>query len=374
MDKIDTAIIGAGVVGLSVAAEMADGKKSVFVLDKEPSFGQHTSSRNSEVIHAGIYYQPGSLKARLCIEGNALLYEIAKNALIPYKKISKIIVATNVHEIDELEQLFSNAKESGAAGLELLSKRQIQQLEPNVNAQAGIFSPNTGILDTHLLMKYFINKAQAGGVEFSYNSEVVGIKKQGAGYLVTVLDSDRQEFSFISQTVVNSAGLFSDKIAAMAGVDINAQGYILKYCKGQYFRIGPKYKGLVNRLVYPVPKPHGRSLGIHTVLDLAGNMRLGPDEHYLDKNIIDYNIDESCKQFFFESVSRFLPAIQLSDFYPDVAGIRPKLQGENDGFRDFIIKDEKASGLEGFINLIGIESPGLTASSAIAKMVKGMIR
>jgi L-2-hydroxyglutarate oxidase LhgO len=374
MDKIDIAIIGAGAVGLAIAAEIADSKKSVFVLEKEPDFGKHTSSRNSEVIHAGIYYRPGSLKANLCIEGNVLLYEICEKNSISYKKIAKIIVATSEGQISDLYRLYKNAKDSGVKGLEMVNEIQILKMEPNVHANAGISSPNTGIFDTHSYMKYLVAKAKAGGVQFSYNSEVTAIKKTIDGYELTVLDADKQNFSFIAAVIINSAGLFSDKVAQMAGIDIKKEGYDLKYCKGQYFRVSGKNQKLVSRLVYPVPMPSGHSLGIHAGLDLAGNLRFGPDEHYMNENKIDYDVDESQKQAFFDSVSRYLPIVKLEDFYPDTAGIRPKLQGPDDDFRDFVIKEESDLGFEGFINLIGIESPGLTAAPAIAKMVKGMLR
>lgn len=374
MDKIDIAIIGAGVVGLAVAAEVSDGQKSVFVLEKEDSFGKHTSSRNSEVMHAGIYYKPASLKANLCIEGNSLIYEICEKNNIPYKKITKIIVATSEGQISDLYRLYKNAKDSGAKGIEMVNNVQIAKMEPNVEADAGILSSETGIFDTHSFMKYLITKATENKAQISYNSEVVQIKKADTGYEITVVDADKQRFSFITQVVINCAGLFADKIAGMAGIDIKAQGYELKYCKGQYFRVSGKSQKLVSRLVYPVPRPKGHSLGIHAGLDLAGNLRFGPDEHYIDEKIIDYNVAESQKNAFFESVVKYLPKVKLEDFYPDTAGIRPKLQGPDDDFRDFVIKEEKEFGLEGFINLIGIESPGLTAAPAIAKMVKGMLR
>jgi L-2-hydroxyglutarate oxidase LhgO len=374
MDKIDIAIIGAGTIGLAIAMEIADGQKNIFVLEKEPDFGKHTSSRNSEVIHAGIYYRPGSLKANLCIEGNALLYEICERNNIAYKRIAKIIVATSEGQIGDLYRLYKNAKDSGVKGLEMVNEVQILKMEPNVHAAAGIFSPNTGIFDTHAYMKHLIAETKASGAQISYNSEVTGIKKMAEGYQITVLDADKQNFSFIADVIINSAGLFSDKVAQMAGIDIKKEGYDLKYCKGQYFRVSGKSQKLVSRLVYPVPRPRGHSLGIHAGLDLVGNLRFGPDEHYMKENKIDYDVDESQKQAFFDSVSRYLPIVKLEDFYPDTAGIRPKLQGPDDDFRDFVIKEEKDLGLEGFINLIGIESPGLTAAPAIAKMVKGMLR
>jgi len=374
MEKIDIAVIGAGIVGLAIAAEVSNGEKSVFALEKEDTFGKHTSSRNSEVIHAGIYYKPASLKANLCIEGNALIYEICEKNNIPYKKISKIIVASTESQISDLYRLYKNAKDSGVSELEMVNNVQIAKMEPNIEADAGIFSAQTGIFDTHLFMKYLSAKATQNKAQISYNSEVVEIKKTNQGYEITVLDSDNQRFSFISQVVINCAGLFADKVAAMVGIDIKTQGYELKFCKGQYFRVSGKSAKLVSRLVYPVPRPKGHSLGIHAGIDLAQNLRFGPDENYIDGNVIDYDVKESAKDEFFESVSKYLPAVKLEDFYPDTAGIRPKLQGPDDDFRDFVIKEEKELGPEGFINLIGIESPGLTAAPAIAKMVKGMIK
>ena len=374
VDKIDIAIIGAGVVGLAVAAEISDGQKNIFVLEKEPDFGQHTSSRNSEVIHAGIYYKPDSLKARLCIEGNALLYKICEKNNIACKKINKIIVATSEGQISDLYSLYKNAKDSGVEAIEMVNEIQILKIEPNVNAEAGILSANTGIVDTHSLMKYFITKAAHNGVEFSYNSEIVEIEKLSDGYKVTALDTDMEKFSFITQIVINAAGLFSDKVAAMVGIDIKKCNYELKYCKGQYFRSAGKSKNLVSRLIYPVPRSGGHSLGIHAGLDLAGSLRFGPDENYMKENKVDYNVDESRKNTFFDSVSKYLPSVKLDDFYPDIAGIRPKLQGKDEPFRDFVIKEESESGFEGFINLIGIESPGLTAAPAIAMLVKGLLK
>jgi L-2-hydroxyglutarate oxidase LhgO len=302
------------------------------------------------------------------------LYETCEKNNIPYKKLSKIIVATSEGQIGDLYRLYKNARDCGVKGLEMVNEVQIIKMEPNVHANAGIFSPDTAIFDTHSYMKYLVGKAKAGGVQFSYNSEVTAIKKTTDGYEITVTDSDKQNFSFLAQVVINSAGLFSDKVAAMVGIDIKQNGYELKYCKGQYFRASGRSQKLVSRLVYPVPRPKGHSLGIHAGLDLAGNLRFGPDEHYMQKSLVDYDVDESQKQTFFESVSKYLPAVQLEDFYPDTAGIRPKLQGEDDDFKDFVIKEETASGLEGFINLVGIESPGLTAAPAIARIVKGMLK
>jgi len=373
LEKIDIAIIGAGVVGLAIAAEVSDGQKSVFVLEKEDSFGKHTSSRNSEVIHAGIYYKPASLKANLCIEGNALVYEICGKNNIAYKKITKIIVATSEKEVGDLYRLYKNAKDSGVKEIEMINNVQVVKMEPNVEADAGILSLTTGIFDTHSFMKYLADSARAKAAQISYNSEVIEIKKSGAGYEVTILDAGKQRFSFMAQVVINCAGLFSDRIAQMAGIDIKAKGYELKYCKGQYFRVSGKSQKLVSRLVYPVPRPKGHSLGVHAGIDLAGNLRFGPDEHYTE-NVINYDVDAPQQKAFFESVVKYIPKVRLEDFYPDTAGIRPKLQGPDDDFKDFVIKEERELGLDGFINLVGIESPGMTAAPAIAKMVKGMLR
>ncbi len=373
MEEVDITIVGAGVIGLSIAAQVAEDNRTVFVIEKHDSFGRETSSRNSEVIHSGIYYRPGSLKAKTCIQGNRILYEICEKNNIPYKKTGKLVVATENLEICQLESLLKNGLENGTPGLKMLEKKEIKQLEPDVEAIVALYSPSTGIIDTHKLMEYFISRAKDKGADIVYNSELKGINKQQEAYEVFIRDADEEDFSFLTRVFINCAGLNSDNIARMVGIDIKESDYTLKYSKGDYFRLYNPGRWGVSRLVYPVPEAEGVGLGIHLTLDLAGGIRLGPDANYICKEEIDYNVDESKKEAFCQAVQKFLPSLKIDDLYPDIAGIRPILKGHQDDFRDFVIKDERDKGFPGFINLIGIESPGLTSSPSIAKYVNELI-
>ncbi|MBU2102029.1 MAG: NAD(P)/FAD-dependent oxidoreductase [Candidatus Omnitrophica bacterium] len=375
MENVDIVVIGAGVVGLAIAERLSKDYKSIYLLERHGSFGQETSSRNSEVIHAGIYYPIGSLKAKLCVEGNRMLYEICSRNNIAHSRIGKLIVATNEEEEEELVNLFERGKENGAAELKLLSSLEVKALEPHIQARAAMYSPSTGIIDTHALMKYFEEACKHQGGEVTYNCKVTGIVKSVNGYVVDVREASGESFTFNARVVINSAGLESDTIAQMAGIDIMKAEYGLKYCKGRYFRVANQKKcAKVSRLIYPVPHEKAPGLGVHVTKDLAGGMRLGPDMLYIDRSNFNYDVEPGLRTKFFESAVRFLPFLEEHDLTPDTAGIRPKLQGENENFRDFIIAEESARGLPGLINLIGIESPGLTCAPAIARYVADLAR
>ncbi|MFH1637772.1 MAG: NAD(P)/FAD-dependent oxidoreductase [Candidatus Woesearchaeota archaeon] len=360
----DVTIIGAGAVGLAIASEVSKKNKGIFVIEKNSSFGQETSSRNSEVIHAGIYYKPSSLKAKLCIEGSRMLYSLCKKKGIAHRKTGKLIVATEESEEKQLEDLMQNAIDSGARGISLITKKRIAQIEPNIKAMAALLSTETGIIDSHHLMLAYLAEATGNGAGILYRTKVTALEPIAGGLRVAV-DSPAGKYDITSRIVINSAGLASDEIAAMAGIDIDLKGYRLHYCKGDYFNVSRKKSGLISRLVYPVPKAEGGSLGIHATIDLTGQMKLGPDTDYLHGRKISYKIDEGKKGIFFNSCKRFLPFLELDDLSPGMSGIRPRLKSET----DFIIRHEKDNGLAGLINLIGIESPGLTASPAIARLV-----
>ena len=366
--EIDVAIIGAGVIGLSTAGEIAQRKKEVFVFEKNHSFGLETSSRNSEVIHAGIYYPANSLKTKLCVEGKRLLYELCKKHGIAHKKLGKIIVAINENEVPQLEKLYEQGRKNGVNDLMLLSQRELKKLEPNIESRAGLLSPSTGILDSYSLLKFLYSKAKEKGAEFVFNTEVIGIEKAGTKYKVQISERDGIS-AFVAHVVVNSAGLNSDKIAQLAGLDIAKAGYELYYCKGEYFSLSPKYRDLVSKLIYPTPEQAGH--GIHVTPGLDGRLRLGPNALYIEA--IDYSVDETQKEAFYNSARRFFPLIELEDLTPEFAGIRPKLQMPGETFRDFVIAHEERAGFPGLINLIGIESPGFTASLAIARYVGKMV-
>ena len=367
--EIDLAIIGAGVIGLATAREIAQEKKDVFVFEKNRTFGLETSSRNSEVIHAGIYYPEDSLKAKLCVEGKNLLYRLCDKHNIAYKNSGKIIVAADENEINWLKELYEQGRKNGVDDLALLSRMELKKLEPNIEAKAGLLSPSSGIFDSHSLLKLLYSQAKEKGAEFVFNTEVIGVEKAGTKYELQIKDRDGIS-AFVSHVVVNCAGLNSDRIAQLAGIDIGKSAYKLHYCKGEYFSLDSKYKNLVSRLIYPAPEQAGH--GIHWRQALDGRVLLGPSAHYVEE--IDYRVDETQKQAFYDSVKKYLPLVELEDLEPESTGIRPKLQGPGEDFRDFVITDEEGSGFPGLINLIGIESPGLTASLAIARYVGSMVK
>ena len=367
--EVDVAIIGAGVVGLAIAAELSRRQRSIFVLEKNLAFGLETSSRNSEVIHAGIYYPEGSLKARLCLEGNRLLYEFCQKYEIAHRRLGKIIIATDKDEVSKLEELYRQGLRNGVNDLRLLSRKEVKELEPNVEATAGMLSPSTGIIDSHSLMRALHGLAREQGADFVFDTEVTGIEKTGDKYRVEIQDREGTS-SFATHVLINSAGLNSDTIARLAGIDIDRAGYRLHYCKGEYFSLNSPDGAPVSRLVYPLPELAGK--GIHVTLNMDGQVRLGPNTHYVDEP--DYQVDETQKEAFYRSVKKFLPRLRIEHLEPDFAGVRPKLQGPEDAFRDFVITDESARGLPGLINLIGIESPGLTAAPAIARYVTEIVR
>lgn len=368
MDRVDVTIIGAGVVGLAVAARLSQEQhRSVALLEKLRTFGQETSSRNSEVIHSGIYYPPGSWKARLCVEGNRSLYAFCAQHKVPHARLGKIVVAVTPEETAGLERLERNGRENGVAGLELLDGRQVAQLEPAVRCLAGLLSPHTGILDTHRFMHQLSRQAHAQGALLTYGAEVTGLEKTAVGYRVFI---GQEQYPFETRVVVNCAGLFSDRIARLAGLDVERCGYKLHFCKGDYFRSHKKTG--VQRLIYPVPVRSGHGLGIHLTHDLAGHIRIGPDTEYVGR--LEYTVDESKKTRFCEAVRAYLPGLKDGDFHADTSGIRPKLQGPADPVRDFVVRHEADQGLPGFINLIGIESPGLTSSLALAEAVEQMVK
>lgn len=365
----DTVIIGAGVVGLAAAKALAEENRRVVVLEKNRSFGQETSSRNSEVIHAGIYYRKDFLKSRLCLEGNRMLYEWCAQKGIPHQRIGKLIVATNDEECADLERIRATATDNGVEGLTLLGKAQARAMEPNVAAMAAIFSPNTGIIDSHRLMQSYLTAAEEKEAIITYRAEVTAILFDGNHYELTVNDG---EYRIAAKHVINSAGLQSDRMAALAGIDIAGRGYALKPCKGNYFSASPAPR--INHLVYPVPVKNNVGLGIHATIDLAGRVRFGPDSHYLaEGEAFDYAVDETLREAFYNSIRTYLPDIAFDALHPDMSGIRPKIQGPGDPAMDFIIREESEIGLPGLVNLIGIESPGLTSSMALGKYITTLL-
>ncbi|MGD0979732.1 MAG: NAD(P)/FAD-dependent oxidoreductase [Candidatus Bathyarchaeia archaeon] len=361
MEKAKIVVIGAGIVGLAVAARLSEKNQDVYVLEKNKRFGQETSGHNSGVIHSGIHYPPKSLKAELCVRGNRMLYDICEKYEVPHKKLGKLTVAIEDEEIDELEKLMRQGEANGVEELKMLEKEEVKRLEPNVEVEKALYSPSTGIVEPDELMIHFYAEVQKHNALFVPMTEVTSIKKMGDDYEIGGVSID-EKFTIRAEAVINCAGLNSDRVASMTGLNIDQLDYRLHLCKGDYFRLSGK--PLVKMPVYPVPK--GPGLGVHLTPDMAGGVRLGPNAYYV--NDVSYEVESSEKEFR-EDVKRFLPSIVEREIRADSAGVRPKLQGPGEGFRDFVIRHEADRGLFGFINLVGIESPGLTASPVIAELV-----
>ena len=366
--RADIIIIGAGVIGLAIASQVAREGREVYVLEKNETFGQEQSSRNSEVLHAGIYYQKDSLKTKLCLEGNALLYQICEKNGLAYQKCGKIMVANDGAEVEELARLYRKGRDNGVP-LKMLSRREMAQLEPNMRGMAAFLSPTTGIIDSYGLMGYFQGKARENGAQIVYRTEVIGIENISGGYKVMVKEPSGNS-SLTSRIVINCAGLYSDRVAELAGINPDKANYQLHWCKGEYYSISGGKGKLINRLIYPVPT--AISVGVHVCLDVNWRLRLGPLFYYVDE--ISYGVNDANRRAFLESsMMKALPFIEPADLEPESAGIMAMLQAAGEGFRDFVIRHESDSGLPGLINLVGIETPGLTASPAIASYVNDLV-
>lgn len=368
----DIAIIGGGAVGLAIGRELALRGREVYILETNDHYGLEASSRNSEVIHAGIYYPPGSLKSQLCIRGNKLLYEYLEDKKLPHRRCGKFIVAGDATEMDDLKKIKENATAAGVTDMLWVDEKEIKKKEPNIKAVGGLFSPSSGILDVHAYMDSLAGDFRQNGGEIVVNSKVNRIRPLENGYKIT-LSREGSEENYSASLVINSAGLHADTVAGAAGIDIKSVAYVLHWCKGNYFRIPNKKEYRVKHLIYPVPPKNLAGLGVHATIDLQGGIKFGPDVNYLKEREKDFNVDENRKKEFLRSVHSYMPQIKVEDFNADMAGIRAKLQGPGDSFRDYIIHKETEKGLPGLINLIGIESPGLTASLAIAEYVGKMV-
>jgi L-2-hydroxyglutarate oxidase LhgO len=289
-------IIGAGIVGLSIAKELSAHFPDVYLIEKNKTFGQETSSRNSEVIHSGIYYPKGSLKATLCVEGKKFLYDYCEKNEITHKKIGKLVVSTNETEDQQLLSILQRAKENNVSDVILLAFEEIKQLEPNIIATSAIYFPSTGIIDSFGLMKQLETDAIRNGAQIIYNGEVTNIKKIDNGYKIIIRDSSGK-YSFTANIVINAAGLYSDKISEMVG--INDESYTLHYWKGEYFSVGNGKNKQIKHLVYPVPHQNNTGLGVHATLDINNRMKLGPNAIYLPDRNIDYKVDKNHLENFY---------------------------------------------------------------------------
>jgi L-2-hydroxyglutarate oxidase LhgO len=328
-----------------------------------------TSSRNSGVIHGGMYYKPGTLKARLCVEGREALYALCAKHHIPHRAITKLITATNETELEKLEQIRATGEKNGVA-LQLLGREETLKLEPNICTVGALFSSCTGIVSIHDLMDYFYHTVLEQGGIVQHRCRVSAIRHETGTYTLE-MDEAGTSSTLSAEIVINAAGLQSDLVAESAGIDIDRAGYRLCYAKGSYFSIRPAKRHLVERLVYPVPQNEG--LGVHALIDWGDQLKFGPDVEYLPDRKQDYAVDMSKQHAFAESIRRILPMIEDEDISPDMSGIRPKLQRQGEAAKDFIIRHETERGLPGLVTLVGIESPGLTSSPAIARYVEMLL-
>lgn len=357
--RVDHLVVGAGAVGLAIAARLAK-RGSTVVIDRHPAFGRETSSRNSGVIHAGLHYPADSLKATLCIGGMRLLYEVCGKHTIPHARIGKWIVADS-QGLSKLIAIHERACQLGVTTT-LLTRNQ-RLMEPLIKCDEALESPETGIISSHHLMAYFENSiVKDEGIPL-YNTEIISCEAICDGFSV-VVKTGNEYFTIETPIVINAAGLSSGKVAAMFLNDAQLKGYKLHFAKGNYYSLKSS-ASLVKRLIYPVPDKHTTSLGVHLTLDLAGRIKFGPDLNYLPEgDDLNYRFTGDSKQFV-KAISIYFPSIREEDLIEDYCGIRPKLQGPDDAFRDFHIENHN-----GFVNLLGIESPGLTSCMAIAALVE----
>ncbi|MES3006422.1 MAG: NAD(P)/FAD-dependent oxidoreductase [Pseudomonadota bacterium] len=370
MEHFELCIVGAGVVGLALAQRFARTRPrsfSILLLDKNASFGQETSSRNSEVIHAGLYYTPGSLKAKLCVEGRNLLYQYCREHDIPQRRTGKFIVAQD-DELESLERVSRTAIQNGVEDLQWVSRQALQEQEPLVQAAHALYSPSTGIIDSHAFMNSLLREAELAGVQYVPLTKVVAVQAQSGHFTVQTecgTAGHLEPFTFRCQYFINAAGLHTQALAkCIMGLDQSCVPPLF-LSRGCYFSLAGKAP--FKHLIYPVPEQHQRGLGIHATLDLSGQVRFGPDVEYVET--IDYHVSEERRAVFVEAIRRYFPSLRADQLQADYAGIRPKLRGPDGGVADFLIQDETTHGLPGLVQLFGIESPGLTASLAIARLV-----
>ncbi len=366
-ESLDVVVIGAGVIGLAVARELARAGREVIVLEHNTRIGAETSSRNSEVIHAGIYYPTDSLKARLCVRGKDLLYRYCADKGIAHRRCGKLVLALSTEQEFRLAALLDQARANGVDDLEVLSMRDVAALEPALRCTAGLLSPTTGILDSHGFMLALQGDLEAAGGSIAFLSEFVGGSIENDGIRLAVR-SDQEDLTIHAQIVVNAAGLRATQVAsALTGLDSR---YVLqtRYAKGTYFVL--QQQSPFQHLVYPLPEDAG--LGVHLTLDLAGQARFGPDVEWVSE--IDYRPDPHRVEAFHQAIRAYWPAIPAGSLAPGTVGIRPKVVGPGEPAGDFVIQGPEQHGAGGLINLFGIESPGLTASLAIAEDIARMLR
>lgn len=366
-EKVDAIVIGAGVVGLACARALALGGREVIVLEQNRAIGMETSARNSEVIHAGIYYKPGSWKARLCTQGREMMYDFCRSRGIAHQRCGKLIVATSDGQIPQLAKIQNNALQNGVTDLRQLSLSESMELEPDLSCVGSLFSPSTGIVDSHGVMLALWAELQSRQGILAFGSKVTGLASDGGRLRVSV-DADSLPQTLVARTVINSAGHQASYLAKT--LPVKSPGHVIPqayWAKGNYFSL--EGKSPFRHLVYPVPEPGG--LGVHLTLDLGGHARFGPDVQWVDK--FDYRVESERATPFYAQIRKYWPGLEDGALQPAYAGIRPKIVGPDQGDADFCIQDSRTHGYSGLVHLLGIESPGLTACMAIGQTVASLV-
>jgi L-2-hydroxyglutarate oxidase LhgO len=362
VEKVEAVVVGAGVVGLAVARALAMSGREVVIVEAEDAIGTHTSSRNSEVIHAGIYYPKGSLKASSCVAGKALLYEYCAGHGVPHRRCGKLIVATDEKQIEELKGIKAKAHANGVTDVDFIPVEQAMAWEPELRCVAALHSPSTGIIDSHSLMLAYLGDAESHGAMLALKSGLIGADVVPDGFVVHV--GGAEAMTLKCSILINSAGLRAPTVAR------SVEGYRAQLAPKEYYAKGNYYslarKNPFTRLIYPVPEPGG--LGVHVTLDLGGQARFGPDVEWVER--IDYGVDPKRAERFYAAIRRYWPGLPDGALLPGYAGIRPKTAGPGEPAPDFHIQGPREHGIPGLVHLFGIESPGLTASLALARMVE----
>ena len=362
MNDADVLVVGAGVIGLAVARALALEGRSVVVVEARGAIGEETSARNSEVVHSGVYYPTGSLKARLCVRGRGLLYAYLSQRGLPHRRCGKLIVAADAEEFARLVTLKAKGEANGVEGLELISATNARALEPALACAGALLCPQTGIFDSRAYMLALQGEAEAAGADFAFHAPFAAARRLGEAFEVDVGGAEPMRLSV--GALVNAAGLSASLVARAAG----AQAPQTRFAKGNYFALPGRAP--FSRLIYPAPQTHG--MGVHLTFDLGGGARFGPDVEWVETP--NYDVNPALGAAFEAAIRRYWPGLPEGALVPAYAGVRPKISGPDDPAADFRIEGRREHGIPGLVNLLGIESPGLTSSLAIAEEVCARLR